>query len=103
MKVMGAAFAGAVLLTVPWSALAGTHVVTIEGMKFEPAVITVKQGDKVTWQNRDMVPHTATAAGRFDSREIAAGKAWSWTAKAHGRHDYVCTYHLGMKGAVVVE
>jgi plastocyanin len=49
------------------------------------------------------VPHTASAAGKFDSREITAGGKWSWTAKAPGRIDYVCTYHPGMKGAVIVQ
>ena len=84
-------------------ALAATHVVTLEGMKFEPAVLTVKRGDTVVWKNKDMVPHTATAAGHFDSRNIAAGHSWTWKAGAAGALDYVCTYHPGMKGKVVVQ
>lgn len=91
---------GLALSGAAWSA---THVVTIEGMKFEPAVVTVRPGDTVVWQNKDVVPHTATAAGSFDSREIAAGKRWSWTARKAGRHAYVCTYHPGMQGTVVVQ
>lgn len=84
------------------AAPAATHTVVIENMKFEPATVTVKPGDKVVWRNKDMVPHTATAAGRFDSREIAAGKRWTWTAGQAGRYDYVCTYHPAMKATVVV-
>lgn len=84
------------------AAAAATHVVTIEGMKFEPAVVTVRAGDTVVWQNKDLVPHTATATGLFDSGPIAAGKRWSWTARKAGRHGYVCTYHPGMQGSVVV-
>lgn len=96
------------LLLLGWLALSGaawsaTHVVTIEGMKFEPDAVTVRPGDTVVWQNKDVVPHTATAAGSFDSREIAAGKRWSWTARKAGRHAYVCTYHPGMQGTVVVQ
>jgi plastocyanin len=91
------------LLVLPWAAWAETHVVTIEGMKFEPAVVTVRSGDKVVWRNRDLVPHTATAARKFDSGEIGAGKSWSWIAPAPGRYEYVCTYHPGMKGAIVLE
>jgi plastocyanin len=82
---------------------AATHVVTIEGMKFEPATVRVKMGDQVVWQNKDLVPHTATAADKFDSGQIAGGKSWSWTAIARGQTEYVCTYHPGMKGSVVVE
>jgi plastocyanin len=92
----------AALLALPGAAWCATHVVTIEGMVFEPAVLTVKRGDRVVWQNKDVVPHTVTAAGQFDSKLIAADARWSWTARASGRHDYVCTFHPGMKGTVVV-
>ena len=79
------------------------HTVVVEGMKFEPATITVKRGDKVVWQNRDIVPHTATAAGKFDSGHVDGGKSWTWTAGATGRIDSVCPYHPGMKAVAVVE
>jgi plastocyanin len=63
----------------------------------------VRAGDTVVWRNKDLVPHTATAAGTFDSKEIAAGKHWTWTARKPGRYAYVCTYHPGMQGTVVVQ
>ena len=87
----------------PGLATAATHTVKIEGMKFVPATLTVKRGDKVVWQNDDMVPHTATAKGTFDSGNIAMGKSWSHAMKKAGRFDYVCTFHPGMKAVVVVE
>ncbi|MDB5900411.1 MAG: blue (type 1) copper domain protein, partial [Ramlibacter sp.] len=80
-----------------------THTVTIDGMKFEPQTLTVKRGDKVVWRNKDIVPHTATSAGTFDSGQLAAGASWSWTAGKAGRIAYVCTYHPGMKATVVVQ
>lgn len=92
-----------VALAGPVAAGAATHAVTIEAMKFEPATLRVKAGDQVVWRNKDLVPHTATAERKFDSREIAAGKSWTWTAQAPGQMDYICTYHPGMKGKVVVE
>jgi plastocyanin len=82
---------------------AETHTVAIDGMKFQPETVIVKPGDTVVWRNSDVVPHTATAAKRFDSGRIAAGASWSWTAKGKGRLEYVCTYHPGMKAAVVVQ
>ena len=48
------------------------HVITIEGLAFKPESLTVKQGDRIRWINKDLVPHTATATGGpFDSKSIA--------------------------------
>jgi plastocyanin len=85
------------------AAQARTHVIAIEGMNFSPTQLKLKRGDKVMWQNKDLVPHTATAAGRFDSGSIAPGASWSRTFAAPGRYDYVCTFHPGMKAALVVQ
>ena len=93
----------AIALLAPGLALAATHTVTIEGMKFEPATLTVKRGDRIVWQNKDVVPHTATAAGVFDSGSIAPGKSWSTTAARAGTQPYVCRFHPGMKAEVVVQ
>ena len=95
--------AGALLmLAAPALALAETHTVVIDGMKFEPATLVVKRGDTVVWHNKDLVPHTATVAGGFDSGNIDPGRQWRWTVRGDGRIDYVCTYHPGMKAALTV-
>lgn len=86
----------------PAVAVGGTHTVSIEGMKYHPATISVKPGDVVVWRNNDVVPHTVTAAGKFDSGQIAAGASWSWTATKGARIEYVCTYHPGMKAVVLM-
>ena len=49
-------------------------VVEIREFKFEPATLTVHEGDTVEWKNDDNVPHTVTADGDgqkpiFDSRQ----------------------------------
>lgn len=87
----------------PLAAQAATHTVTIEGMKFAPATLTVKRGDRIVWRNKDVVPHTATASKAFDSGSIAAGRSWSHAAPKPGRYDYVCTFHPGMKATLVVQ
>jgi len=87
----------------PLAARAATHTITIEGMKFSPETVTVKAGDRIVWQNKDVVPHTATAKGVFDSGAIAVGKSWSHAAPKPGRYDYVCTFHPGMKATLVVQ
>jgi plastocyanin len=87
----------------PGLAAAATHTVKIEGMKYVPETITVKRGDKVVWQNNDVVPHTATAKGAFDSGNIATGKSWGHAMTKAGHYDYICTFHPGMKAVVVVK
>lgn len=98
-----AGLALAAALAAPLAAGAGTHTVTIEGMKFVPETLTVKAGDRIVWRNKDVVPHTATAPGAFDSGSIATGKSWSHKAPKAGRYDYVCTFHPGMKATLVVQ
>ena len=79
------------------------HTVTIENMSYAPAAITVKKGDSVTWVNKDIFPHTVTAAGAFDSREIKPNGKWTYRAAKAGELAYICTLHPGMKGTLVVE
>lgn len=80
-----------------------THTVTIEGLQFIPAVLTVKAGDTIVWVNKDLFPHTATAAGAFDSKSIADGKSWQYTAASKGDYPYTCTFHPTMKATLRVE
>ena len=84
------------------TAQAATHVVTVEGMQFSPAQLVVQRGDTVVWRNDDLVPHTATAAGRFDSKSIAPGQKWRHVFAKAGKVDYVCTFHPTMKASIEV-
>jgi plastocyanin len=81
-----------------------THTVVIQGMAYEPAVIKVKKGDRITWTNKDLFPHTVTAGNRsFDSGEIAAGNAWSYVVTTNAKQNYICSFHPTMKGQLVVQ
>jgi len=81
----------------------GTHrTVTIEGMMFKPPQLSVKRGDRITWVNNDLFPHTVTAAGVFDSHEIAASKSWSYVASRAGNYAYRCTLHPTMNARLIV-
>ncbi|MEO8432050.1 MAG: cupredoxin family copper-binding protein [Acidobacteriota bacterium] len=80
-----------------------THTVTMEGMRFHPDELTVAPGDTIVWVNEDLVPHTATSqAAGFDSRQIEAGKSWSFKASKKGDFPYVCTLHRKMKATLHV-
>ena len=79
-----------------------THTVIIAGMRFTPQILTVRRGERVTWINQDPFAHTVTAAGKFDSHQIAAGGSWTYVARKAGEYDYVCTLHVGMTGRLEV-
>lgn len=86
------------------SAEPATHTVVIENMRFNPDKLTVKRGDRVVWVNRDLFPHTATAnAKTFDSGDLPAGKSWTYLAAASGDYTYMCIYHPGMQGTLIVQ
>ena len=79
------------------------HTVMIEGMRFSPQTLSVRRGDRITWINKDPFPHTVTsAAGKFDSGQIAAGGSWTYVARKAGEYDYSCTLHVDMKGKLQV-
>jgi plastocyanin len=80
-----------------------THTITLEAVAFKPEDLTLKPGDTVVWVNKDPFPHTATATGVFDSKDIAAEKSWSFTATKTGEFPYTCTYHPTMKGVLRVK
>ena len=80
------------------------HVVTIEGMKYIPPILTVKMGDAVEWKNADIVAHTVTAVNKsFNSGVIPSGGAWKLVAKKRGTFNYFCALHPNMKAKLVVE
>ena len=65
--------------------------------------MTIEEGGKVIWKNRDSAPHTATAAdGSFDTGTIEEDKIKSETFKEPGTHEYVCSIHPQMHGTVEV-
>jgi plastocyanin len=81
-----------------------THTVTIEGMRFQPEVLTVAPGDTVVWVNKDLVPHTATSkTGGFDSKDIQADKSWRYAIQTTGEFAYICTFHPTMKAMLRVK
>jgi plastocyanin len=81
---------------------AGRHAVLIDGTSYQPQKISVKAGDTVVWTNKDPFPHTVTAKGAFDSKNIAAGASWKHVMRKPGTYDYICSYHPNMKGTVEV-
>ena len=73
-------------------------------MKFVPERLEVAAGDRVTWVNRDFLPHSVTAkeAG-VESGDLAENARWTWTATKKGEMAYICRLHPVMKGTIVVK
>jgi plastocyanin len=70
---------------------------------YEPAEVTVKVGQAVTWVNDGQEAHTVTADdSSIDSGSKAHGERWQNTFSKPGQFAYHCTPHPWMKGTVKV-
>jgi len=87
----------------PSGEAAKAEKVQIVEFSYEPDPVVVQVGGKVTWQNQDSAPHTATADdGSFDTGTIEQGKLGSATFKEAGTYTYFCEIHPTMHGTVEV-
>ena len=77
--------------------------VEIVNFAYNPDPVTIQEGGKVIWINRDSAPHTATADdGSFDTGELQEGKLKSETFKEPGEFTYFCSIHPNMHGTIRV-
>jgi plastocyanin len=73
------------------------HSVDIADFVFSPAGLKVRVGDRVTWINKDIVPHTATAKDNsWDTGALAPNQRQTVTVKAGMTESYFCRYHPSM-------
>ena len=82
---------------------AATIEITMENLVISPAEVSAKVGDTITWINKDVFAHTATARnGDFDVI-IAPKKTATFVLKKAGTVDYYCRYHPNMKATLKIE
>jgi plastocyanin len=106
------------------------HVVDMKAVAYDPAELTVSQGDTVAWKYAAGEPHSVSAygdgipdgatywaSGGFESEEaarsgwedgkgaVASGQSYVRTFETTGTHEYFCIPHeaAGMVGTVTVE
>lgn len=85
------------------TAATATNAGTIKDFSFQPEVLKVKVGAKVTWTNDDTVAHTVTAdTNSFASGNLQPGGSFSFTFTRPGTYAYHCSIHPSMHGSVVV-
>ena len=86
------------------NATAATTEVKIDNFSFGPQSITVPAGTKVTWKNRDDIPHTVVSTeGVFKSRVLDTDETFSFTFDKPGTYPYFCSVHPKMTGKIVVQ
>ena len=80
------------------------NTVMISSAGFNPAVITIKVGEKVTWHNQDTRRWWVSSQNKTpDTGVIPVGARMSYTFKEAGEYDYYDLYHRDETGKVIVE
>ena len=70
---------------------------------YMPVNASIPKDATVTWTNKDVAPHTATASdGSFDTGIFNAGSSASAMVKGQGDIQYHCTIHPWMHGSLQV-
>jgi len=78
--------------------------VKIDNFSFGPPEITVAPGTKVTWTNRDDIPHTVRSTNDlFKSDALDTDDQFSFTFDKPGTYEYFCSIHPKMTGRVIVK
>ncbi len=82
----------------------GKYRVSIDNFSFMPATLTVPAGTKVTWINRDDVPHNAISVDKkFASPVLDTDEEFSYTFADPGTYPYYCSIHPKMTAKVMVQ
>ncbi len=77
--------------------------VEMDDFAFWPNDLTVKAGTRVTWINRDAVPHDATEdTGAWASQLLGSGDEDTLAFDRPGTFSYYCTIHPQMRGTLTV-
>jgi plastocyanin len=84
------------------TAPAGEATIVISGFAF-PDETTVAAGTPITVRNDDPATHTVTALEGAFNVEVPGGETVTIDALEPGSYDYVCNFHGGMSGTLVVE
>ena len=87
----------------PVVADASQVTVEIRELDFFPRDLTVEAGTKVTWVNRDSVPHDATVEGSWSTGILKQEASATLTFDSAGVYRYLCTIHPNMKANLTIE
>ena len=81
---------------------AGVEVV-IDNFTFAPTPLVVRPGTRVTWVNRDDIPHSIVVPSlKVRSHAMDTDQTFDFTFADAGTYDYICGLHPHMMGQLVV-
>ncbi len=82
-----------------------THTVDINNESFNPASITIDNGDTIVWINSDTRKHTITSdrVGELHSLILLPGENYTHQFKSTMQITYHCEVHPEYKGSVEVQ
>jgi plastocyanin len=79
-----------------------THVVTIDKMMFGAMPGGVRAGDRISWVNKDLFRHTATAKDGSFNADLMPGATVTVVVRKAGAIVVTCRYHPGMRAMLKV-
>jgi plastocyanin len=80
-----------------------TYQIQVKDNSFSPSTVQARVGDTIVWTNAGKMPHTVTANdGSFNHTPLSPGETFSYALRAQGTVAYVCSFHPGMSGTLVV-
>ncbi len=86
-----------------------TVKVSIIASSFDPAIVNVKPGTTVTWNNEDQFSHRVVHLPElphdpeiFHSESLSPGQSFSYTFNEPGRYKYGDPQHAGGRTALVI-
>jgi plastocyanin len=83
-------------------AQAAEHVIVLANMRFGALPAGLKVGDTIVWENRDIVPHTASARDRSFDVTLQPHQAKRITLRHAGAIAFYCRFHPAMRGELRV-
>jgi plastocyanin len=102
-RTWGLGFAALAMSLGSSAALAkGQYSVTIGQMRYAPMPANLHVGDKITFVNKDTLPHTVTARDNSFNLRLPPGKSATLTLGKAGAFNFYCIYHPTMRGILRV-
>ena len=81
-------------------------IVNIDNFSFSPAVLTISAGTRVTWNNRDDIPHVVAGTSGdklVKSPPLDTDDTFAFTFDKPGTYSYFCSLHPHMQGKIIVQ
>ncbi|HEY4250303.1 MAG TPA: cupredoxin family copper-binding protein [Roseomonas sp.] len=103
--IAGGPLAVGTLLAASVGAQPAEAAIHIDNFAFTPAELTIAAGTRVTWINRDDIPHNVVDRDNPRTRRspvLDTNDSYAFTFESPGTFHYFCALHPHMQGTVIV-